>query len=136
MAAFLDASFIIAAADVSDLNHTASVAWLDRVTEPLLIAALTLGDADHLLQRGLGIEATLALLEAISTGGVRMVTPTGADLERASELLSTAREHRPRLADAVLVAGAERLGVRRVATFERRPLAILRPAGLVLDLEP
>ena len=38
------------------------------------------------------------------------------------------------------VAAAERLGVRRVATFDRRPLAVLAPRGprgeRLLDFEP
>jgi hypothetical protein len=38
------------------------------------------------------------------------------------------------------VAAAERLGVRRVATFDRRPIAVLSPRGprgeRFLDLEP
>jgi predicted nucleic acid-binding protein len=51
--------------------------------------------------------------------------------------MTEAAEHRPRLADAVLVATAERLGVRRIGTFERRPLAVLRPrGGRAFDLEP
>ena len=46
-------------------------------------------------------------------------------------------EYRPRLADAVLVATAERLGVTRVAAFDRRPIAIFRPRHVrALDLEP
>jgi len=37
----------------------------------------------------------------------------------------------------VLVAMAERLGVRRVATFDRRPIAVFRPRHVrALDLEP
>ncbi len=136
MAALLDASLIVAAADVSDLNHAAAVAWLDRVDEPLLVGALSLVEADHLLQRGLGAEATLALLESVGSGAVRVVSPTDADLARAGELMVAAAEHRPRLADAVLVAMAERLRVRRVASFERRPLAVLQAGARAFDLEP
>lgn len=137
MAVLLDSSAILAAADQSDLNHRAALAWFGRVGEPLLVGALTLGEVDLLLQRELGPRATLALLEAISTGAVRVVAPTTADLARAAELLKEAAEHRPRLADAVLVSTAERLGVTRVASFDRRPIAIFRPRHVrSLDLEP
>jgi predicted nucleic acid-binding protein len=136
VAALLDTSLIVAAADASDINHAAAVAWLERVDEPLLIGALTLVEADHVLQRGLGLRATLALLGSIASGALRVVSPTDADLARAAVLLELEAEHRPRLADAVLVASAERLRIRRVASFERRPLAVLQPGGRVFDLEP
>ena len=137
MAALLDTSLVLAAADRADLNHAAAVAWLDRVEEPLLLGALTLAEVDHVLQRELGAAATLALVDTIASGAIRLVSPTDADLVRAGQLLVEAAEHHPRLAEAVLVATAERLGVRRVATFERRPIAIFRPRHVrALDLEP
>ncbi len=137
MTALLDASLIVAAADVSDLNHRAAVAWLGRVDEPLLVGTLTLVDADHLLQRGLGPTAVAALIDAIADGSVGLAAPTAADLVRATELMAGAADQRTRLADAVLVATAERLGVRRIGTFDRRPLAVLRPKGeRAFDLEP
>ena len=79
----------------------------------------------------------LALVRSITGGGIRLVAPTDADLGRAAEHLEAAAEHRPRLADAVLVAIAERLGVRRIATFDRRPIAVFRPRHVrTFDLEP
>jgi predicted nucleic acid-binding protein len=137
VAILLDASAIVAAADRADLHHEAAVAWFARVDEPLLLGALTLADLDVLLQRELGPVATVAVLRTLTDGAIRLVAPTDADLARASELLEQAAEHTPRLADAVLVASAERLGVRRVATFDRRPIAIFRPRHVrALDLEP
>jgi predicted nucleic acid-binding protein len=137
MAILLDCSAIMAAADQSDLNHRAALEWFGRVDEPLLVGALTLGEADLLLQRELGLRATLALLDAVASGGVRVVAPGQIDLARASELMREASEYRPRLADAVLVATAERLGITRVAAFDRRPIAIFRPRHVrALDLEP
>jgi len=140
VAILLDASAILAAADTADLNHEAARAWFSRVDEPLLIGALTLAEADHVLQRELGLPAALALVASCSSGAVRIVAPTEGDLERAAALLRAAAEHRPRLSDALLVAAAERLGVRRVATFDRRPLAVLTPRGprgeRLFDLEP
>jgi predicted nucleic acid-binding protein len=137
VAALVDTSAILAAADSADLNHAAAVAWLERVGEPLLLGALTLAEVDHVLQRELGPRATLALLDSLTSGAIRIVAPTEADLDRAAELLNEAAEHHPRLGEAVLVATAERLGVRRVATFDRRPIAIFRPRHVrALDLEP
>jgi predicted nucleic acid-binding protein len=137
MAILLDSSAVLAAADQSDLNHRAALAWFARANEPLMIGALTLAELDLLLQRELGLRASLALLKSISDGAVKVVAPTSADLVRAAELMRETTEYRPRLADAVLVATAERLGVTRVAAFDRRPIAIFRPRHVrALALEP
>ena len=137
MAIFLDSSTVLAAADRADLTHAAAMAWFGRADEPLLLGALSLGDLDALLRRELGAAAALAVVQAITSGAIRLVTPTDTDLVRASELLEEAAEHRPRLADALLVAAAERLGVHRIATFDRRPIAVFRPRHLkAFDLEP
>jgi hypothetical protein len=137
VAIFLDASAVVAAADRADLNHAAAMAWFQRADEPLLLAALSLADLDTLLQRELGAPASLALVRTITGGAIRLVAPTDRDLTRASELMEAAAEHRPRLTDALVVAAAERLGVRRIATFDRRPMAVFRPRHVrAFDLEP
>jgi len=137
VAIFLDSSVVLAAADRADLNHAAAIAWFGRANEPLLLGVLALGDLDALLQRELGAAAALALVQSITSGAIRLVAPTDADLVRAAQLLETAAEHRPRLTDALMVASAERLGVHRIATFDRRPIAVFRPRHVrAFDLEP
>ncbi len=137
MAILLDSSAVVAAADRADLNHGAAMAWFERADEPLLLCALSLGDLDTLLQRELGAGAALALVRTITGGAIRLVAPTVADMTRAAELLEAAAEHRPRLTDALMVAAAERLGVNRIATFDRRPIAVFRLQQLrAFDLEP
>jgi predicted nucleic acid-binding protein len=137
MAILLDSSVVVAAADLADLNHEAAMAWFRRADEPLLLGTLSLGDLDALLQRELGPSAVLALVRSIAGGAIRLVSPSDGDLARAAQLLEIAAEHRPRLADALMVATAERLGVRRIATFDRRPIAVFRPRHVrAFDLEP
>jgi predicted nucleic acid-binding protein len=134
MAVLLDPSAVLAAADAADLNHRAAVAWFERVDEPLLLGALSLAELDVLLQRELGPAASAAVLESLVAGSIRLVAPTPDDLRRAAELMEEAAEHRPRLATT---RAAERLGIRRVAAFDRRPLAVFRPRHLrSLDFEP
>ena len=137
MAILLDPSAVLAAADAADLDHRAAVAWFERVDEPLLLGALGLAEIDLLLQRELGADATRAVVASLVAGSIRLVSPSPEDLARAAELMAEAAEHRPRLADALLVATAERLGIRRVASFDRRPLAVFRPRhSRSLEFEP
>src|SRR3954447_22658312 len=137
MAILLDPSAVLAAADAADLNHRAAVAWFERVDEPLLLGALGLAELDLLLQRELGAGATEAVLQALGRDAIRLVPPPRDDLARALVLMRDASEHRPRLADALLVATAEPLGIRRVEAFDRRPLAVFRPRHVRnLEFEP
>lgn len=137
MAILLDPSAVLAAADAADLNHRAAVAWFAQADEPLLLGALGLAELDLLLQRELGAPATEALLQAVVADAIRLVPPTGEDVARAMDLMREASEHRPRLADALLVAASERLGIRRVASFDRRPIAVFRPRHVrALEFEP
>ncbi|HEY6571594.1 MAG TPA: PIN domain-containing protein [Candidatus Limnocylindrales bacterium] len=137
MAILLDPSAITAAADTADLNHRAAIAWFERVDEPLLLGALGLAELDLVLQRELGPDATQAVLASVVAGSIRVVAPTPDDIARAAQLLGEAAEHRPRLADALLIATAERLSIRRVAAFDRRPLAVFRPRHVrSLEFEP
>jgi len=137
VAILLDPSAVVAAADVADLNHRSALAWFSRVDEPLLLGALGLAELDLLLQRELGVAATEAVLQALIADAIRLVSPTTDDLARAMVLMREAAEHRPQLADALLVATAERLGIRRVASFDRRPLAVFRPRHVrTLEFEP
>jgi predicted nucleic acid-binding protein len=137
VAILLDPSAIVAAADTADLNHRAAVAWFASADEPLLLGALGLAELDLLLQRELGAPATESVLQALVADAIRLVSPTRDDLSRAMTLMREAAEHRPRLADALLVASAERLRIRRVAAFDRRPLAVFRPRHVrALEFEP
>jgi predicted nucleic acid-binding protein len=137
VAILLDPSAVVAAADVADLNHRAAVAWFAAADEPLLLGALGLAELDLLLQRELGAAATEAVVQALVSDAIRLVAPTSEDLARATVLMHEAAEHRPRLTDALLVATAERLGIRRVAAFDRRPLAVFRPRHVrALEFEP
>ncbi len=137
MAILLDPSVIIAAADAADLNHRVAVDWFGRADEPLLLGALSLAELDLVFQRELGMAATRAVVESLLGGSIRLVAPTSDDLARAVQLMTDGEEHRSGLADALLVAAAERLGVRRVAAFDRRPLAVLRPRHVPgLEFEP
>jgi uncharacterized protein len=137
MAILLDGSIVIAAADQADLHHAAALAWFARVDEPLLLCALSLAELNLVVSRELGPKASEAVVRSVTGGGVRLVCPTDADLSRALELIAGVEEYRPRLADAVLVATAERLRIRRIGTVARRPIAIFNPRHVrAFDLEP
>ena len=82
-------------------------------------------DADH---------ARAAAKELSLAGDVRALP---VDLAAARQVLEVNLVGPWRLTDALLVATAERLGVHRIATFDRRPIAVFRPSHVrSFDLEP
>ena len=138
MAILLDPSAVIAAADAADLNHRAAVAWFEtrRRAAPARRAGPR-ASSTSCSSASSAPTRRAAVLASVVAGSIRLVPPTHEDLPRAVELLGEAAEHRPRLADALLVATAERLSIRRVAAFDRRPLAVFRPRHVrSLEFEP
>ncbi len=139
MAILLDGSAVLAAADRADLNHEGRGRVPPR-GRAAPVPALTLGELDECCSSSAssGQPASLAVVDSLVGGEIRLVSPTTADLSRAAGgCWVRPPSIEPRLADAVLVAVAERLGVRRVATFDRRPIAVFRPRHVrTLDLEP
>jgi predicted nucleic acid-binding protein len=65
-----------------------------------------------------------------------MVETQRVDIERAGVLVQDYADLRLGLVDATLVAVAERLGVRTVATFDWRHLGVVRPRHGRLTLVP
>ena len=100
-----------------------------------LAVAVELERDDHVRERDV-VTSDLEVAVEIAALACRMELPGGV-VARAAELMRETTEYRPRLTDAVLVATAERLGVTRVAAFDRRPIAIFRPKHVrALEMEP
>jgi uncharacterized protein len=68
---------------------------------------------------------------------MEIVHPTNTDLQRALELQWQYKDLELSLVDSSIVALAERLGIPRVFTFDRRHFAVVRPTGFpYLELLP
>lgn len=80
-----------------------------------------------LLDRG-GPAAQSAFLALVSTGRLDAVDLTAADWDRVLELVETYADLALDVIDASLIAVAERLGQRTIATLNHRDFAVVRPA--------
>jgi uncharacterized protein len=88
---------------------------------------LVLAEAGYLVSKALGSAAEAALLRAAARGEFRLEAPTGSDLDRMAELVKTYADLPLGTVDASVVALAERLGARSVATLDRRHFTVARP---------
>lgn len=128
MALILDTGPLLAAIDAADPDHDACAALLRDVTEDLVVPALVLAELDYWCGRRLGAGAWLTFLDDVIAGAFRIECPTTSDLERCRGLQDQYADLSLGVVDASVIALAERIGERRIATLDHRHFGVVRPA--------
>lgn len=91
----------------------------------------------YLLGSRLGADAEVRFLGDLASGSFMVEAVAAADWLRIAELVWCHRNLPLGTVDASVVAAAERLGARALATFDRRHLSAVRPAHITaFDLLP
>jgi len=124
----IDAGPLIAVLHRDDRNHERCVATLQSLREPVGTTWPVLSEAMHLLR--FSWEAQDALWDLIATEALRLIPIDTTDVPRMRHLMQKYRDLPMDLADAALVRVAEREGMRRVFTIDRRDFALYRPAKI------
>jgi predicted nucleic acid-binding protein len=125
MPLLLDTGVLYALADRDDAWHARATAYLDRTRELLLTPVTVLPEAAYLIRERLGANAERQFIESLAAGDVGIETLTASDLRRSASLL--AQYPAIGFVDASLVAVAERLRLRTIATTDRRHFGAIRP---------
>jgi uncharacterized protein len=81
----------------------------------------------YLLASRLGPEAEVRFLGDLAAGELGVEPVAAADWLRIAELVATYRDLPLGTVDASVVATAERLGVEKIATVDRRHFSVVRP---------
>jgi hypothetical protein len=136
MAIVADSGAIYAVYDAADRHHRRVTAALKKEPGPIVVPAPILGELDNLLRQFLGIDSELSFLEGVQSGVYTIESIQAADIARCRELIETYRDMNLGLADASVIAVAERLGVRRVLTVDQRHFRAVRPRGGPFTLLP
>ncbi len=123
----VDTGPLVATADRNDASHAVCRALLESEEGPLLTTALVIAEAAYLIDRQLNAHAEAALYASIIDGALQVENLVPTDWERIRELVQQYASLRLGGTDASLVAIAERLSVRRVATLNRRDFQVVRP---------
>ncbi len=97
---------------------------------------LVITEVTYLIGSRVGAEAEVRFLGDLAAGNLIPEPVAAGDWLRIAELVSRYRDLRLGTADATVVAAAERLGVREVATFDRRHFSVVQTAGGTLQLLP
>jgi uncharacterized protein len=127
MKALLDTGFLLAVIDRDDNLHEACVTALQNEFSPLL-PDIVLPELAYLILRDLGYDVLSKFLRSVTTGELTLLHSTLEDLERAAALLDKYADSRVDFVDCVIAAMAERLGISRILTIDRRHFGLLRPA--------
>lgn len=133
MALLLDTGIVYAYYDRSDRWHEQAAALLARERGGLLLPGPVVPEVDHLLGARLGAEARRRFYSGLVEASYLLVDLPQERLARVVEIEAQFADLGLGYVDSAVVALAESLGIRRVATADRRhfePLA--RAFGLTL----
>jgi uncharacterized protein len=125
----VDAGPLIALVDADDQHHEKCVAALKRFREPLCTVWPPLTEALYLL--GALPVAQRAIWEMFARGAVQLLNLSSSDIPRIRDLMHKYADRRIDLADAALIAVAEREGTRKIFTIDRKDFAVYRLRGRV-----
>ena len=124
----VDAGPLVALFDRDDRHHRRCVVTLRSLSEPLATAWPVVTEAMHLL--AFSSQAQDALMDQVASGALGLMPLDAGDAARIRELMRKYRDLPMDLADAALVRIAEREGIRRVFTIDRRDFTVYRPAKI------
>jgi len=125
----VDAGPLVAIVDAADQYHEACVEALPNITEPLATVWPALGEAFFLLSDTPNGHETLW---GMMIEGVFSLLPLDeGDFPRMRELMKKYKDSPMDLADAALICVAEREGINKIFTVDRRDFSVYRLHGKV-----
>jgi predicted nucleic acid-binding protein len=125
----VDAGPLVALVDAGDQHHAKCVAALKGLREPLATVWPPLTEAMYLLADL--PKAQEALWEMLSRGAVQLLPLDSGDAPRIRELMRKYANRPMDLADAALLRVAEREGIRKIFTVDRKDFAVYRLHGRI-----
>jgi hypothetical protein len=128
MPLLIDTGILYALADADDEWHERSRDYVVGSREVLLAPITVLPEVTYLLHGRLGFLAEHRFVESIVAGELTVEGLREQDYRRASQLLKQYPE--VGFVDASVVAIAERLRVRIIATTDRRDFSRIRPSHI------
>ncbi len=126
----LDTSVLLALLDRDDPDHARCVVGLEQEQAPYFVPASILGELGYLIERKLGAEVLATFVDDLASGAF-VYDPGEQDFHRISALVSRYADLGLGLADAGVVACAERSGM-RVLTLDRGHFGTVAGEGTII----
>ena len=122
--------------DLDDRHHAECLDLLETHPGPLVVPELVITEVAYLLGTRIGVDAEVRFIGDLAAGNLIPEPVAPADWLRIAELVATYRDLPLGTVDASVVATAERLDVREIATLDRRHFTVVRPAKGDFQLLP
>ena len=126
MPLLVDTGILFALADSGDAWHERARDYVEASGEPLLAPVTVLPEIAYLLRERIGADAELALARAIAHNELAVESLDRRDWPRVEQLMK--RHAFLGFVDATVIAIAERLKLKTVATTDRRHFGAVTPA--------
>ena len=124
-----DTSAIVALIDADDRHHAALRALFEADPAEWVLPWAILPEVDYLLSRHVGAPAEMAFVRDIVDGSYAVEWCEPGDLGRARDLVERHESLRLGLVDSVVMATAERLRTRAIATLDLRHFGAVKLRG-------
>jgi len=126
-AVLVDTGILYAMADLDDAWHEPVKAFLENITDSLVIPVTVLPEICYLLNAHLNQESERKLIASIIQGELRIENLIAEDYRRSLQLLESYSNVNIGFVDASMVAISERLKINRILTTDRKHFSIIRP---------
>jgi predicted nucleic acid-binding protein len=123
----VDSGVLIAATDVDDNHHESCARLIAERGSEFRVPATVVVEVCWMSSRHVSVILEGDLLDAIAEGELQLEVLEQIDYARMSELVTTYADLPLGMVDASVVAIAERLDVREIATIDRRHFSVVRP---------
>jgi len=122
-----DSSFVYALYNTRDSRHQEAMGFATQYTGGTVIPDVIVPEVSYLFSRDLGYAGVQKFLEHFKQINARFEPIERGDLARVHEIAVAYSDAEFDVVDCCIMALAERLNIKQVATFDRRDFSIFRP---------
>ena len=133
MTIITDTSYLVAVSNSNDSNHQLAMDFA-KATAPdlMLVPDIVLPELAYVIVRDLGHVGLRSLLQDLKGSEADFAPLEKTDLARMHEIADKYSTAAFDIVDCCIMAIAERLGITKIATFDRRDFSDLPPAALLI----
>jgi uncharacterized protein len=122
----IDTGIVIALADKSDFWHQRSLDFINAYNGKIIAPSTIIPEACYMLNAYLGPSAETAFIESVVQRELLVENVTIEDFSRSLEIMKLYSSLNIGLVDASIIALAERLGLSKILTTDRRHFSVIK----------